>query len=219
MSRLTAFSGFVVAGLMATMTPAPLGGHTIDKLTYLTFNGQVQIPGATLDAGTYRFRLTNPNTSRNVLQVLSHDGSTVYAMFHTMVDSRMEVTDDSMVTFRETPAGVPPAIKSLFYGGERRGYEFVYSGGGPVMVAEEAPQPELIYTTEPVTAEPEVAAEPEPALPIESEVVAEPMTEPMPELVAAELPRTGSPIPAVALSGLAALVLGLGAGLLGRRLG
>lgn len=85
--------------------------------------------GVTLNAGTYRFRLTNPDTSRNVLQVLSSDGATVYAMFHTIPDSRTSVTEDPFVTFRETPAGVPPAVKSLFYGGEYNGYEFVYPKG------------------------------------------------------------------------------------------
>jgi hypothetical protein len=63
---------------------------TYDKLVYLTFNAPVQIPGATLNAATYR--LANPDTSRNVLQVLSSDGATAYAMFHTIPDSRTSIT-------------------------------------------------------------------------------------------------------------------------------
>jgi hypothetical protein len=47
-------------------------------------------------------------------------------MFNTIQDHRRLLTDDPTVTFRETPAGVPPAIKSLFYGFEHTGYEFVY---------------------------------------------------------------------------------------------
>src|SRR4029077_10537385 len=95
-------------------------------------------------AGTYRFRLTNPNTDRNVIQVLSHDGSVVYAMLHTVPTSRTVVTKESTVTFRETPAGVPPEVKALFYGGEHSGYEFMYPKREAV-VKEVRPQPPITF--------------------------------------------------------------------------
>jgi hypothetical protein len=63
------------------------------------------------------------------MQVLSNDGSIVYSMFYTREDRRNKATDKPTVTFRETPAGVPPAVRSLFHGGETRGYEFVYAKG------------------------------------------------------------------------------------------
>jgi hypothetical protein len=74
----------VATALIALTTPAPVTGtETYDKLAYLNFTAPVQIPGATLPAGTYRFRLTNPDTSRNVLQVLSNDGAIVYSGVRT----------------------------------------------------------------------------------------------------------------------------------------
>ena len=106
MSRLFV-SGVAVVALAAAMVPAPASGVTHDKLAYLTFSAPVQVPGVTLGAGTYRFHLTNPDTSRNVLQVLSNDGTIVYAMFHTIPDLRTTLIDEATVTFRETPAGVP----------------------------------------------------------------------------------------------------------------
>jgi hypothetical protein len=206
-------SGVVVAASLAVMTPAPVNAVAYDKLTYLTFSGSVQIPGVTLNAGTYRIRLANPDTSRNVLQVLSHDGSTVYAMFNTIPDSRTVLTDDPIVTFRETPAGVAPAVRSLFYGGEYKGYEFVYPKGGPNMIAEVVPQPAITYTPSPAAAARapvfEPAVEPEPA--------AEPVPEPvaaLPEPV--QLPRTASPLPLLAAGGLTSLLAGLGLALLRR---
>lgn len=219
MSRLVV-SGAVAAALVAVMAPAPASGVTYDKLAYLTFSAPVQIPGVTLSAGTYRFHLTNPDTSRNVLQVLSNDGSTVYAMFHTTPDRRTSLTEDPIVTFRETPAGVPHAVRSLFYGGEYRGYEFVYPEGEPIMVAEVSPQPAIVYTPnvpEPViepTLEP-VAAVAEPAI----EPLPEPLppAEPEPEPAPVELPRTASALPLLAGGGLASLLVGLGCGLLRRR--
>lgn len=219
MSRLF-LSGIVAAALAAVMIPAPASGVTYDKLASLTFSAPVQIPGVTLSAGTYRFHLANPETSRNVLQVLSNDGSIVYAMFHTIPDSRTALTEDPTVTFRETPAGVPPAVRSLFYGGEYRGYEFVYPKGGPNMVPEVFPQPEITYTPLPAVAEPAVepeveAVEPEPV----AEPLAEQVLEPLPEPEPVELPRTASPLPVVALGGLSSLLAGLGLALLRRRAG
>jgi hypothetical protein len=198
------------------MTPAPASGVTFDKLAYLTFSAPVQIPGVTLSAGTYRFHLTNPDTSRNVLQVLSNDGSTVYAMFHTFPDSRTSLTEDPAVTFRETPEGVPPAVRSLFYGGEYRGYEFVYPRGGPIMIAEIVPQPEITYTPYPAALVPEPVFEPA-VEPVEAAAEPVPEAESLPQPEPVELPRTASPLPLLTTGGLASLLVGLGLGLLRRR--
>ena len=212
-------SGVAAVALAAVMAPAPASGVTYDKLAYLTFSAPVQIPGATLRAGTYRFHLANPETSRNVLQVLSNDGTVVYAMFHTIPDGRTSLTEDPTVTFRETPAGVPPAVRSIFYGGEYRGYEFVYPKGGPEAIAEVFPQPEVTYTPIPAAPEPEPAVEPEVAL-VEPEPVEEQVAERVPESPpAVELPRTATPLPVVAAGALASLLAGLGLGLLRRRTG
>ena len=210
-------SGVMATALVAVMAPTAAGAVTHDKLAHLTFNAPVQIPGVTLSAGTYRFHLTNPDTSRNVLQVLSNDGSIVYAMFHTMTDSRTSLTEDPLVTFRETPEGVPLAVKSLFYGGEYRGYQFVYPEGGPIMIAEILPQPAITYAY-PATPAPEPVFEPAPVEPI-AEPVAEavPEAEPLPQQEPVELPRTASPLPLVATGGLASLLVGLGLSLLRRR--
>jgi hypothetical protein len=211
-------SGALIAALVALTPPAPASGIgvTFDKLAYLTFNAPVQVPGATLRPGTYRFHLTNETTSRNVLQVLSNDGVIVYAMFNTIPDSRTRLTPDPDVTFLETPAGVPPAVRSLFYGHEYRGYAFVYPKGGPNMIPEVVPQPEISYTLEPMP-----VIEP-PYEPVAPERVAEPAEEPAPkfaEPAPAELPRTATPLPLMAIGGLTSLLAGLGLGLLRRRSG
>jgi hypothetical protein len=221
MSRLFV-SGVAVVALAAAMVPAPASGVTHDKLAYLTFSAPVQVPGVTLGAGTYRFHLTNPETSRNVLQVLSSDGAVVYAMFHTIPDGRTAVTANPTVTYRETPEGVPPAVRSLFYGGEYHGYEFVYPTGGPNMIPEVFPQPEIRYTPLPPVAAPEPVVEPE-AERIAPEPVAEYVeqqaAEPVAEAAPVELPRTATPLPVVAAGGLVSLLAGLGLALLRRRSG
>jgi hypothetical protein len=217
MSRRWLF-GVVTAALIAVMLPASAGALTYDKLTYMTFSGPVQVPGATLGAGTYRFRLTNPDTSRNVLQVLSNDGATVYAMFNTIQDHRAVLTDEAAVSFRETPVGVPPAIKSLFYGGEYQGYEFVYPKGGPIMIAEVPFQPEITYTPSPAAEAVVAAIEPveEPVAEAVAEPVAEPVAEAAAEPEPVALPRTASPLPLVFAGGLTSLLVAMGLGLLRR---
>lgn len=207
-------TGIAVAAFVTVMTITSGYAATYEKRAYLTFNTSVQVPGATLRAGTYTFRLANAETSRNVLQVLSNDGTTVHATFHTVPDSRTSITPDPTVSFRETPVGVPPAVNSLFYGGEHRGYAFVYPKGGPVMTAEVRPQPPITYTPIP-------AARPAPVTEPEITVVTEPLEfeqatasrPPTPE----ELPKTATPLPLIATAGLTSLLVGLGLGVLRRR--
>lgn len=207
MSKLLLRS-MALAAALAILAPAPAGalGMTYDKLTLLTFSAPVQIPGATLTAGTYRFRLTNPDTSRNVMQVLSHDGGIVYGMFHTTPVYRVNVSYAApVVTFMEVPADVAPPIKSLFYEGESNGYAFIYPKGGPVLTAPEHPQPPITYTPAPAAIAPEPAplpaAEPEP-LPL-------PAIEPAP----VELPKTATRLPWAATGGMTLLIAGLALGM------
>lgn len=216
MSRLSFVPGIVAAAFLTAATAAPVEAITYDKLTFLTFNGPVQIPGTTLGAGTYRFRLANADTSRNIVQVLSHDGYYVYAAFHTMPDYRATATEESTVTFMEVPAGVAPPVKSLFYGGETHGYEFLYPKGGPNMIPKVSLQPEIKYEPLVAAVAPATVATPEPlvAEPPVAEPVAEPHVAPVTEPEA--LPATASPVPITALGGVVSLLLGLGVGLLRR---
>ena len=97
-----------------------------NKLTYLTFSGPVNMPGITLPAGTYRFELADPDSSRRVVRVSDKDGSKSYGMFLSISDQKLEPSDKPLVMFKEMPAGAPQAVQAWFYPGETTGYEFVY---------------------------------------------------------------------------------------------
>jgi len=203
--------GAVAMGLAAMLGATPATAQTFDHLTYLTFSGPVKVPGVTLTPGTYRFHLTNPTTSRNVMQVMSRDGGIVYSQFNTIPDSRPAPTPDATVTFNETKAAAPPAVHSLFYGGEQQGYEFVYPRQKVVNEASEsAPAPTPPRVAEP----PQRVAENAPPAPAVTELAAPVTPAPAPPAAAPsnvernELPKTVSSMPLVACIGFASLLLG-----------
>jgi hypothetical protein len=213
----SALAALAIAGT----TPVASAGEfeTYDKLAFLTFNAPVQVPGTTLFAGTYRFRLADPSSERKVLQVLSHDGGIVYTMFFTREDYRDNVTASPTVTLIETPAGVAPAVKSLFYGGDHYGYEFVYPPGEPRMTPQVI-QPEITYSSTAATATaaippapPEPVAEPEPIAEAEPAVLTgEPVAAQTP--THAELAKTATTLPLTAAGGATLLLLAAGIALL-----
>lgn len=113
------------------------GAHADEwnKKTYLTFSGPVQIPGATLPAGTYLFQLADPDNARHVVMVASKDGSHVYGMFITIPNDRLETPDENVVMFGEAPAGAPQAVQAWWYPGDRSGEEFVYPKNQATVIA------------------------------------------------------------------------------------
>ena len=115
------------------------------KLTLLTFSGPVDVPGITLPAGTYRFELADPTTSRRVIRVSDKDGSKTYGMFISIPNERMTPTDKPVVMFRESAAGAPPAVQVWFYPGESYGYEFAYPHDQALKIAKATHQSVLAY--------------------------------------------------------------------------
>jgi hypothetical protein len=139
--------------LLAGVTSAPAAAQPIDKRTVFTFSAPVAMPGVTLPAGQYVFRLANPDSGRNVVQVVSPDGTKPYGMFFSMRAERFEPASAPEVRFMETAAGMPAAIKTWWYPGERSGYEFVYPKEQARRLAQGASQPVLTTQTETTTTE------------------------------------------------------------------
>ena len=141
--RLFAGSAVVTAFAAATLLAQPS-----DRRTYFTFSGPVAVPGVTLPAGKYIFRLAD-TSSRNVVQVLSGDGRKPYAMFFAFRAERPDVPSKPEVRFMETAEGMPAAIRSWWYPGERSGYEFAYPKEQARRLAEGIRQPVLTARAEP----------------------------------------------------------------------
>jgi hypothetical protein len=140
--------------LLACFMEGAASAQTFDKRTVFTFSGPVALPGVTLPAGQYLFRLADP-TERKVVQVLSADGKTTYGMFFSLPAERFEPASAPEVRFMETAAGMPAAIKAWWYPGERTGYEFMYPKDQARRLAQGASQPVLTtqaHTTATATA-------------------------------------------------------------------
>jgi len=117
----------VCCAAIVTLMAAPgVRADQWDKKTILTFSGPVQIPGATLPAGSYVFKLADLSGNRHVVQVFDKAEKKIYATLLAIPNDRMEPSDEPVVMFAERPAGSPQAVKVWYYPGERIGNEFVY---------------------------------------------------------------------------------------------
>ena len=114
------------AAILTLMAAPGARADQWDKKTILTFSGPVQIPGATLAAGSYVFKLADLSGNRHVVQVFDKAEKKIYATLLAIPNDRMEPADEPVVMFSERPAGSPQAVKVWYYPGERVGNEFVY---------------------------------------------------------------------------------------------
>ena len=132
---------------------APVSAQPLDKRTLFTFSGPVRLPGVTLPAGQYLFRLADPNSSSKVVQVLNADGTKPYGLFFTIAAERLEPASSPEVRFMETASGTPPAIRTWWYPGERGGYEFIFPKQEARRLAMRASQPVLTTDAQTTTTE------------------------------------------------------------------
>jgi len=145
MSKLVAFLTLAVLTLSIT---GRAEAQPADYRTYFTFSAPVTLPGMTLPAGKYIFRLADPDSSRKVINVLSGDGKRSLAMLHTIPNQAMKAPKDAEIRFMETSAQVPPPVKTWWYAGKAIGYEFIYPRQQALQLAKSTSEPILTTTTE-----------------------------------------------------------------------
>jgi hypothetical protein len=236
----------LVAFLTLAVLTLSIGGRAeaqpADYRTYFTFSAPVTLPGMTLPAGKYIFRLADPNGSRKVINVLNEDGTRSLAMLHTIPNQASRTPKDSEIRFMETSAKVPPPIKTWWYAGKSIGYEFIYPRRQALELAKSTPEPVLTTARETTDFEgadlarvneagaPAAVRVEESPAPAEargraqqadaggaaattSDVRADERAR---STARTELPRTASSTPMVLMLGLAALTVGLGLSLWSR---
>jgi hypothetical protein len=134
--------------LFASLVAATAPADERDRLTYLTFSGPVQLPGVTLSAGTYTFRLADPEGDRHVIQVLNRQNGKLITTLMTIPNMALDARKDAYVMFEERPAGSPSAMKAWFYPGNSVGEEFIYPKKQAVAIAKANHKPVLATDAE-----------------------------------------------------------------------
>jgi hypothetical protein len=133
----------VIAAACAAVlfTPALSTAQRADRTTYVTFSGPVSVPGATLPAGTYTFRIADSPANRHIVQILDREGSKVFATLLAVPAERPQPSGEPVITFKETPSDRPPAVRYWYYAGEKDGNELVYPKAQAMMIARASGEP------------------------------------------------------------------------------
>src|SRR5882724_3201953 len=149
---MRSFKAVCCVGVLAAVTVmAAPGIHADewDKKTILTFSGPVQIPGATLQAGSYVFKLADLSGNRHVVRVFDKDEKKIISTMMAMPNQRLTPSDKPVVLFSERPSGSPQAIRVWYYPGDTIGNEFVYPKRQAMAIAKANHQPVLATNDEP----------------------------------------------------------------------
>jgi hypothetical protein len=131
----------VCAATLLTAAVAAAQGTLADRKTIVTFSGPVSVPGTTLPAGTYVFRIADSPANRNIVQIFDRDEAKLITTLLAVPAERAEAEGDPVVTFKETPSDRPPAVRYWYYAGEKAGNELVYPRSQAVMIARNSGQP------------------------------------------------------------------------------
>jgi len=114
------------AAAVAIAAPASAQGFVSDQRTFFTFSAPVQLPGVTLPAGKYTFRLLDSQTNRHVVQIFNAEGTKIFATIMAIPAERSTYPNNAEIQFLETPADVPAAVDVWWYPGTKTGHEFLY---------------------------------------------------------------------------------------------
>ena len=196
MRHVKSMLGVLCAMVMLTaVTAEPAAAQTYERVTKLTFSAPVELPGMILPAGTYTFRLVDSDSTRHVVNVYDADDEKHIHTVFAMPARRVDISDETVITFKETALAAPLPIRYWYYPADHMGQEFAYDRGRALEIAAatgesvlaidgeeitrvEAPAVVTTTTPVPVVVEtPEVEVEVEPVQPvvIEPEVEVQPV--------------------------------------------
>ena len=213
-------TAFAICSFVFAIPSLSLADEYNRKIVF-TFSQPVSIPAVhqpnwgVLPAGTYVFKIADSSSNRHIVQIFNEAETKIYATILAIPSERVHVTGDVVITFRETPAGQPVAIRAMFYPGRSFGEEFVYPKAQATQLAQVTSTPVLsmpVAQENPTPEAPQVVAELEqtPVTAIEPTGVevqtAEIITPPAPEELkvtesAEKLPATASALPFITLVG------------------
>ena len=124
------FAALLMGFAFVTSAQAFRGGSS-DGTAHMTFTHAVRVPGVTLPAGRYVFRLYQSNT---VVLITSEDDGKVFGPYMTQArryrHSRLRDGRRVILVDRAANESGVPVIRAWFGRYQTRGYEFVYPTHG-----------------------------------------------------------------------------------------
>ena len=136
MKRVTFIAAALMLALLAVLAGRVTAQETnTSERTFLTFSSAVEMPGVTLQPGTYVFKLADSPT-RNVVQVWDGDEKNMLGHWLFVQAERPEVTSETVIMFKEERAGATPAVQYWYFPGERIGKEFIYPKDQALRIAQ-----------------------------------------------------------------------------------
>lgn len=213
----------LLSGALFLSVPAFSGEW--NKKTVLTFDQPLEVPGVVLPAGQYVFKLADSQANRHIVQVFNATEDKIFATILAIPRYRMTPADKTVILFEERRADQPQAIHAWFYPGANFGQEFVYPKSRALELAQATHEPVLtgavtptetpselertpIVAVTPENTEVAVAETPETSVETPTPGVASETLSPRAEATPAqELPKTASPLPAIAFLGMCSIGL------------
>jgi hypothetical protein len=123
-NKVALLVGFAIASVLFLEVVAH--ADEADQSIKITFSQATEIPGQILPAGTYLFKLADPN-ELNLVRIFNPEGTRLYATLQTVTAERSKPTGDTVVVLAEQPDGRPETLVKWFYPGNASGHELVYS--------------------------------------------------------------------------------------------
>lgn len=236
----------LLAAAIGMVTVAPRAkADDWDKKTIITTSTPLNVAGTILQPGKYVFELLYSHPNQHVVEIFNYDENHLITtvMAHPVGYMQQGIPADlqganagtAHVTFWETPAGEPKALRDWYYVGAFQGEEFPYHKI-VTQVSQVTPQPPAPAPAPQAAPAPEVAAAPAPEpqaeiaqnTPAPQEAPAPapeaaPAPQPEPSTVAENasprvLPETAGNIPLLALLGFSSITLALGVGVFAKRM-
>jgi hypothetical protein len=141
MRSITTTLAALCAALTLTAGAATAQTTPADRTTFVTFSGPVSVPGMTLPAGTYTFRIADSQTDRHIVQIFDKESMKLFTTLLAIPAQRADAGGDPVITFKETPSDRPPAIHYWYYAGDKDGNELVYPKAQALAIARASGEP------------------------------------------------------------------------------
>jgi hypothetical protein len=123
-NKLALLIAFAIASVLFLEVAAR--ADEADQSIKLTFSQAIEIPGQILPAGTYLFKLADPD-DLNMVHIFNAEGTRLYATLQTIAAERGEPIANTVVVLAEQPDGNHETLMKWFYPGDPTGHQLVYS--------------------------------------------------------------------------------------------